>query len=98
MYENLKIHIDTVGRSKMLVYLKVNSSETKHRKSENCHSSSKALRHFDAGVKEPSHLQKDEALKPIYYISLLSKSLQAVNAGEGVEKREPSYTVGGNAN
>ena len=29
---------------------------------------------------------------------LLSKSLQAINAGEGVEKREPSYTVVGNAN
>ena len=29
---------------------------------------------------------------------LQSKSLQAINAGEGVEKREPSYTVGGNAN
>ena len=29
---------------------------------------------------------------------LLSKSLQAINAGEGVKKREPSYTVGGNAN
>ena len=29
---------------------------------------------------------------------LLSKSLQAINAGEGVEKREPSYTAGGNAN
>ena len=29
---------------------------------------------------------------------LLSKSLQAINAGEGVEKREPSYTVRGNAN
>ena len=29
---------------------------------------------------------------------LLSKRLQAINAGEGVEKREPSYTVGGNAN
>ena len=29
---------------------------------------------------------------------LLSKSLQAINAGEGVEKREPCYTVGGNAN
>ena len=28
---------------------------------------------------------------------LSSKSLQAINAGEGVEKREPSYTVGGNA-
>ena len=29
---------------------------------------------------------------------LLFKSLQAINAGEGVEKREPSYTVDGNAN
>ena len=29
---------------------------------------------------------------------LLPKSLQAINAGEGVEKKEPSYTVGGNAN
>ena len=29
---------------------------------------------------------------------LSSKSLQAINAGEGAEKREPSYTVGGNAN
>ena len=29
---------------------------------------------------------------------LLSNSLQAINAGEGVEKREPSYTIGGNAN
>ena len=27
-----------------------------------------------------------------------SKSLQAINAGEDVEKREPPYTVGGNAN
>ena len=26
---------------------------------------------------------------------LQSKNLQAINAGEGVEKREPSYTVGG---
>ena len=26
-----------------------------------------------------------------------SKSLQTINAGEGLEKREPSYTVGGNA-
>ena len=26
------------------------------------------------------------------------QSLQAINAGEGVEKRESSYTVGGNAN
>ena len=26
------------------------------------------------------------------------KVYKAINAGEGVEKREPSYTVGGNAN
>ena len=32
------------------------------------------------------------------YHFMRSKSLQAINAGEGVEKREPSYTVGGNAN
>ena len=35
---------------------------------------------------------------PFHARWLLSKNLQAVNAGEGVEKREPSYTVGGNAN
>ena len=29
---------------------------------------------------------------------LRSKSLQAISAGEGLEKREPSYTVGGNEN
>ena len=29
---------------------------------------------------------------------LLSKSLQKINAREGTEKKEPSYTVGGNAN
>ena len=27
-----------------------------------------------------------------------SKSLQTIDAGEDVEEREPSYTVGGNAN
>ena len=26
------------------------------------------------------------------------KSLQTINSGEGAEKREPSYSVGGNAN
>ena len=29
---------------------------------------------------------------------LLSKGLQTINAGEGAEKREPSYTVGRKAN
>ena len=31
-------------------------------------------------------------------IRMADKNLQAINAGEGVEKREPSYTVGGDAN
>jgi len=31
-------------------------------------------------------------------MAAIQKYLQAINAGEGVEKREPSYTVGGNAN
>ena len=35
---------------------------------------------------------------PFHAEWLWSKSLQAINAGEDVEKREPSYTVGGNAN
>ena len=30
-------------------------------------------------------------------MAVIQKST-AVNAGEGVEKREPSYTIGGNAN
>ena len=30
--------------------------------------------------------------------SLIKKSLHTINAGEGGEKREPSYTVGGNVN
>ena len=29
---------------------------------------------------------------------LIPKSLQKINAGEGVKKREPSYTIGGDAN
>ena len=35
-------------------------------------------------------------LTPVRWPS--SKNLQTINAGEGVEKREPSCTVGGNVN
>ena len=31
-------------------------------------------------------------------VRMAAESLQEIDAGEGVEKREPSYTVGGNAN
>ena len=37
-----------------------------------------------------------------YHLTLVRmaiiKSLQIINAGEGMEKREPSYTIGGNVN
>ena len=46
---------------------------------------------FNLGVKfKEGEIRQSEWLR--------SKSLQAINAGEGVEKREPSYTVGANAN
>ena len=51
-----------------------------------------------------TNIKKDCKSKPLWgTIShqsewLRSKSLQVINVGEGVEKREPSYTVGGNAN
>jgi len=35
-------------------------------------------------------------LTPIRMVII--KNLQIINAGEGKEKREPSYTVGGNVN
>ena len=34
----------------------------------------------------------------VHGVAELDKSLQAINAGEGVERKETTYTVGGNAN
>ena len=31
-------------------------------------------------------------------IAIIKENVQVINAGEDVEKREPSYTVGGNVN
>ena len=45
-----------------------------------------------------ANLNYDEVITPHQSEWPSSKSLQTINAGEGVEKREPSYTVGGNAN
>ena len=51
-----------------------------------------------------THYQRNANQKPQCDIishqseRLPSKHLQTINAGEGVEKREPSYTVGGNTN
>ena len=51
--------------------------------------------------KQPKCPLKDEWIKKIWYNQSewpSSKNLQTINAGEGVEKREPSCTVGGNVN
>ena len=58
-----------------------------------------SLAHFLLG----SFIFLELSCRSCLYIShqsewLRSKSLQVINAGEGVEKREPSYTAGGNAN
>ena len=54
-------------------------------------------------MKDRNGMEKQKILRTGGKIShqsewLQSKSLQAINAGEGMEKREPSYTVAGNAN
>ena len=38
------------------------------------------------------------AMNTWLHVSFLRKEQQITNIGEGVEKREPSYTVGGNVN
>ena len=44
------------------------------------------------------HLLKRLSFLHCIFLPPLSKIRCPINAGEGVEKREPSYTVGGNAN
>ena len=47
---------------------------------------------------------REMQIKPLWGTTLYqpewpsSKSVQTINAGEGVEKKEASYTVGGNVN
>ena len=54
--------------------------------------------------KKKENLKKKEKKTTVRYhcdicqIWLLSKRPQMTNVGEDVEKREPSYTVGGNVN
>ena len=47
-----------------------------------------------------THYQRNANQNHISYQSewLLSKTLQTINAREDAEKKEPSYTVGGNEN
>ena len=53
-------------------------------------------------LKEGDHTGSNEKMRRNFHFTLvrmaINKTLQTVNAGEGVGKREPSYTVGGNVN
>ena len=50
------------------------------------------------GAKVTYFTIRPKYLKSTFFKIIFFKGLQTINAGEDVEKREPSYTVGGNAN
>ena len=95
-----------LSKLKNWIARKINNPIKKRAKEINRHFSKKTYRWLTNTRKYAQHHSLSEKCKskPQWgTIScqsewLLSKSLQAVNAEEGVKKRQPSYTVGGNAN
>ena len=62
-----------------------------------------ANKHTKKSTKHPIIREKKEKATPSYYLTsvrmaIIKKSSQITNAGEGVEKREPSSSVGGTVN
>ena len=49
-------------------------------------------------LKRPITSTEIKTIMRYHYTPVRMAAIQSINAGEGVEKREPSYTVGGNAN
>ena len=99
---------DLMGRwglkVKSLELVKVSISRKIQYVASNYHSNGVESRRAVTYIRNPWALSEKCKSRPLWgTIShqsewLWSKSLQIINVGEGVEEREPSYTVGGNAN